>query len=168
MPRTINSPKFHLSEYRKFEKTLPEHLQQQYYQFFGLTFSVPRALFVIQKFGLQPEDADQDRIELLAKNFGVSYPQRTSDETAKRSLFDRNLNDDWIETLINTPEITEYPLSHDPIILIEATIGKGKEKRQTWFLTDGGHRLRYHYLTGKPSLKVHMIKEPFARLTRIR
>jgi len=166
MPKTAK-PRINPTEYRNFLKTLPEDVQQESYRYLNLQFSVPHALFVIQQFKIEVKTATRPEIERLAQNYGVAYPQL---EQGQRSynLFDRVLNDEWMSQLLNQPNIAQYPLKQAPLIFIQATIGRNKNRQQCCFLIDGGHRLRYHYMSRSESVQLHIIPNAYAHLVQRR
>ena len=111
----------------EFSKTLPLYRQNEYYTWLNLSFSVIRALYLIEHHPNVVRRDVLDRLEDLnavAASYGVVY-----EVGGKRNLFtDRGLKDEYIESLLNNT--ADFPLQQNPVIIAQVLLGAGRGESQ--------------------------------------
>jgi hypothetical protein len=138
------------TELKAFRETLPHDIRYESFSILGVSYSVPTALYLIQKYNFEQETLD---VKTWANVMGMAGER--NDDPYAFNLINGVSDSDAMKDNIN-PEI--------PVILVDHAFGRGKEKKTIRLLMDGNKRLRKAFLTGMEKIKAYHIPEKYVGL----
>lgn len=139
-------------ELEQFRLTLPEDLRREYFRWLNTAYPIAEALFLIKKCNLQPQAIDAIA---WARAYGLAGPKRNGD--LDFNIFNGVSDKDALQPNIN-PNI--------PIILVNHSYKKGRERKNVILCMDGNKRLRKAILEGRAEIKAYYLEEKLAKLIR--
>lgn len=141
------------AELEQFRQTLPEGIQNEYFNWIATRYSVATALFIIHKQQMTPGNIN---VATWAKALQLDGPKQEEDATSFTiNLFNGVQDKDALRDMIN-PEI--------PIIIAEHEFGRGKKKESVTIVIDGNKRLRKSFLQNRINLAAYYLPKNLAKL----
>jgi hypothetical protein len=141
-------------EYEAFLQTLPVDIRQECFTWLISRFDVPKALFLIHKHNLEVGEIG---VEAWAKGLGMAgeLELREGKTSWKINMLTGVTDDDAVKPHIN-PDI--------PVVIVEHTWGRGKQKESGPLLIDGNHRLRKAFLEKREKIKAYYLPKELTKL----
>jgi len=138
------------TELEAFKQTLPPGIREEYFKWLITAYSVPRALFLVQREKIESRDLNVDE---WCKALGMAGELNTSEMCFN------------LLTGVNDNEAMKPNINPDiPIVVVVHTWGRGKKKESSTLVIDGNKRLRRAFLAGRKTIKAYCLPEALAKL----
>ncbi len=140
------------AEFATFKASLPFHHGEEQFRCYTRVWDVARARYLIH-LGQVPVRYDYLEVAHFARLEGIDYPQPENPSPFRdknRASTARSINDLRIARALETGEGLDLT---QPLIVIQVEDASTLQP----LLIDGGHRLRYAFLQGIPTLPTYLL-----------